>query len=79
LASVGLAVVADGVLDGVVGGGVVRGGVVPGGAVLGGMVLGSGADEEDTPPGRGLVGVGAGQCRCPAPRHDGGPLVAETA
>lgn len=60
-------------------GGVVLGGVVLGGGVLGGVVLGPGADEEDTLPGMGLVGVGPGQCRCPAPRHDGDPLEAETA
>ena len=66
-------------LGGVVVGGVVLGGVVLGGGVLGGVVLGSGADEEDTPPGMELVGVGAGQCRCPASRHDGCPLEAETA
>jgi hypothetical protein len=63
----------------VVVGGVVLGGVVLDGGVLGGVVLGSGAAEEDTFPGMELVGVGAGQCRCPAPRHDGGPLAAETA
>jgi len=71
--------VVGGVLGGAVDGDVVLSGVVLGGVILGGVVLGLGPDEEDTPPEMGLVGAGAGQCRCPAPRHDGGPLEAETA
>ena len=52
--------------------------MVSAGARLRLVPVGPWADEEDTPAGPGLFGVGSGQCRCPAPPHDDGPLAAET-